>query len=216
MSQYSEQLNFAPNETCIVNKAKSSDFDQYFETQHLRIENQINQFSNWIFSQRLLALNQLFFNIEQNSGSIKTISKVSNLLIVQKLNVIDELFESMETDLSGLEQESLKKAKEDKESTEEESGPCSSFKKQAKLHYKDLFRERMFGSKQYRFRLNVEGKLPQTLYKKRNMRLKINLVDFNENSIGNGKNYNDLENAISLHLKMFYSNGEEIETTKKG
>jgi hypothetical protein len=74
----------------------------------------------------------------------------------------------------------------------------------------------MFGSKQYRFELNVEGKIPQTLYKERNMRLKINLVDLYENSIGNGKKYNDLENAISLHLKMFYSNGEEIETTKKG
>jgi hypothetical protein len=78
MTQYSYQLNFAPNEASVVNATKSSDFDQYFETQHLRIENQMNEFSNLIFSQRLLALNQLFLSIEQNSGSIKTISKVHN------------------------------------------------------------------------------------------------------------------------------------------
>jgi hypothetical protein len=92
MTQYSYLLNFAPNEASVVNATKSSDFDQYFETQHLRIENQMNDFSNLFFSQRLLALNQLFLNIEQNSGSIKAISKVSNLFILQKLDVIEDLF----------------------------------------------------------------------------------------------------------------------------
>jgi hypothetical protein len=92
MTQYSYQLNFAPNEASVLNATKSSDFDQYFETHHLRIENQMNEFSNFIFSQRVLALNQLFLNMEQNNGSINTISKVSNLFILQKLDVIEDLF----------------------------------------------------------------------------------------------------------------------------
>jgi hypothetical protein len=46
--------------------------------------------------------------------------------------------------------------------------------------------------------------------------LKINLLDFNDKKIQNGKFSYYLENVISLHLKVFYSNGEEIGDTKKG
>jgi hypothetical protein len=137
----------------------------------------MNEFSNSGFSHRLLLLNQLFFNIEQNSNSIQTISRVINLFILKKLDIINGLFESVESELSFFERKCLRTDKDEKDSTEEESGPCSSLRKQPKLHYKDLFRERMFGVKQYRFRLNVEGKVPQTLYKERNLSIKINIVD---------------------------------------
>lgn len=208
MALLSSQLIFVPNDSCIVNTSKSSEWDTNFGMHYIRTESQMNDFSNILFSQRLLSLNQLIYRIQQNSDSIQTISKVWNWLILQKLDVIDEIFETVESELSVFEHQSLKINKDEKESTEEESGPCSSFKKQPKLHYKDLFRERMFGVKQYRFRLNVQGNVPQTIYKERNLSLKINLVDCYENMVPNGKNHNNLENAISLHLKVFYSNGE--------
>lgn len=84
----------------------------------------------------------------------------------------------------------------------------ANYKKNAKLHYKDLFRERMFGVKQYKYKLNIEGKIPQVLFKERNISLKISLFDSHEFKVQNRNFFIYLGNAISLHLKIFYSNGE--------
>jgi len=66
----------------------------------------------------------------------------------------------------------------------------------------------MFGIKQYKYKLSMEGKAPQVLFKERNLSLKIRLLDRNENLIQNGISFCYLENAVSLHFKVFYSNGK--------
>ena len=67
----------------------------------------------------------------------------------------------------------------------------------------------MFGVKQYKYRLNVERKTPQLLFKEINISLKINILNLNENKIQNCKFLNYLENAIPYTLKS------SIQTDKK-
>ena len=52
-------------------------------------------------------------------------------------------------------------------------------KKARKLHYKDLFREKMFGTKEYKYKLVLEWKAPLVLFKERNINMKIALSDLN-------------------------------------
>jgi hypothetical protein len=46
--------------------------------------------------------------------------------------------------------------------------------------------------------------------------LKINLVNEKGQKVSNGKSLNYVENAFSLNLKAYYSNGEEVGQTQKG
>ena len=79
-----------------------------------------------------------------------------------------------------------------------------------------MFREKIFGVKSYKYRLNIDGRTPQVLFKERNICLKISLENLHGHKIENRTYSIYLENAIGLNLKAFYSTGEEVGETKKG
>ena len=54
------------------------------------------------------------------------------------------------------------------------------------------------------------------MFKERNICFNISLINSNGQKIPNRNIEFNLENAISLNLKVYYSNGEEVGPTKKG
>ncbi len=85
-----------------------------------------------------------------------------------------------------------------------------------RIHYRSNFREKIFGVRNYKYSLNVEGSLSLVLFKERNICFRASLVNQHGKVVFHGNLFFIIENALSINLKVYYSNGEEIGQTKKG
>ena len=70
---------------------------------------------------------------------------------------------------------------------EAEKEPERQGKSEGKWKAHDKTIEKLFGSREYRFRLRLKNKFPTTIYKERNLAIAVELVDVARNCVMNGK-----------------------------